>query len=567
MPTPGAPEYNEPQIGYSPLPDVHISPREMNVPVEAFGGGQSRAAENQAVDQFGNDIAEIGKAQKQRADDTAMIDANSQTMKFKQGLLYGTQATDAQPATPGALNIHGKDAFGISGDYAQKFDDFTNNIASSLTPDQQTLYMKLAANQKEDLASTLEKHTYQETQNYNDEVVKNGLSVNRDEAVLNYNDPDKVSDAIDSQKRILTDNAQKKGLPPEELQAQLNQVTSSTYQGVIDRMLANNQDQLARDFYDQHKDEITDAGVRTALDKALNEGNMRGESQRLVDDMESKKMTPDQAQDYFKTIENPELRDKVQERYKNDIMEKKRAQQENQSDLFRGAYNTLQKNGSLDAVSPNVMAAMTPEQQESLQKSQRQLIEGTQSVTAPSTYYKLTQMAQKDPKGFQNLNLMQYQPDLSPSDFKHFANAQADAQKGDSTKLNGILSNKQIVDDVLASSGVDPHAKATSGAGKQAAEFSLAVNQQVQQLETSTGKKVTSDDVKSIAKQQMMNVTTGEHWYGNSKKPMYQVGPNDNVVIPPKDSDQITQALQKRGISPNTQNMREMYLRGLKSGG
>lgn len=557
---PSAPEYNQPTVQYDALPNVSVPIKDMNAPLEAFGGGASRAAEDTAFDKFGDEIATIGKDEQQKADDAAAIDAYNKTMSYKQGLLYGTQATDTDPATPGALNIHGKDALNLSGDYSQKFDDFTSDVSSTMTPNQQALYTKLASQQKEDLMGTIERHTYQETQNYNDQVVQNGLAVNKNEAVLNYMDSDKVDDAVDMQQRLIRDNAQKKGLAPEELQDQLQTTTSDTYKAVINRMLSNQQDQQAKQYYDDHRDDFTGADA-SVLEKSLEEGNLRGSSQRIVDSMEAQKMSPDQAMDYFKTIQDPDLRDKVQERYKNDQLEQKRITEDNQTQLYQAAYNQMKNDKSLDNVAPNVMAAMTPAQQSGLQSSLKQIIEGVPATTDIPTWYKLNQMATTDRQNFLQANLLQYDSKLSPTDFKYFAKMQSDANKGDTRALDGFMSKNQVVNDVLTSAGVNPKSNR-----EESAQFANSVDQQVQQYEQQTGKRATNDDVRNIANRQMLNVTTSEHWYGDTTKHLFQMGPNDDVVVPQTETAKITAALQKHGQPVNDTAIKNIYIKKLKGG-
>lgn len=563
MPT--VPSLEAPSIQYQPGPQEKVSAQSS---LDDFGGGQASKEMSAGVDAVAGAVKSVGDVIKQKADDAVAIDAYTKTMAYKQGLLYGTPQTDTNPATPGALNLHGKDALSLTNDYSQKFDDYTNTIMTGMTPDQQMLYGKIRAQQKEDLTGTLEKHTYSETQAYNDDVVKSGIAVNRDEAVLNYQDPQKIAQAIDMQQRLIRDNASKKGLPPEEVQQQLEAVTSDTHQAVINRLLANQQDVQAKAYFDAHKDQISGADA-TVLEKSLEEGNLRAQSQKFVDGMESKNLTPQQAIDQIKTIDDPKLRDAVNERYKQDDLEKKRLVADNQVQLYQGAYNTMTQAKSLDAIPPNVMRALTPSQQDSLKSSYKQLIEGVPPTTDPARYYAIDKQIASDPVAFQKRNLMEDQPFLAPNVFQKFADMQKDSQKGNSKTLDGYMSDKAVVDGVLTQNGIDPTAKPSNNTGKQAAQFRSMVDTQVQQLEAQTGKKASNEDIRNISNKLMINVVTDKGVFYDTTKHQFQLQPGEeakDIVVPKADQAAIVQKLQKRGLPTDKDSINRIYLKGLNSG-
>lgn len=562
MPT--VPIDNTPQIDYRPSSNIRVP---TDAPLSALGGGAPSDAIEKGVDAVGKATTDIGEDIKKKADDASTIDAYTKLMQKKQDYLYGyTDPNGVQQ--PGALQQKGKDALGLTGVYAPKFDNYADQVQQNMTPDQTAMFQKIRSQQKEDLVGTLEKHTYQELQTYSDDVTKAGIQVNQNEAIQNYSNPDKVQQSIDMQQTLIRDNAQKKGLPPEMVQQQLQDAESSTWREAINRAQANQQDVLAKQIYDDHKDQITGTD-KIVLEKSLEEGSLRSQSQKIVDDMETKNMSPSTAQDYFKTIQDPQLRDKVEERYKMDLLEKKRMTEDNQTQLFQGAYNTLQQAKSLDAIPPNVMRALTPAQQNELKSAQKQIIEGTPATTDLGTYYNLAQMATEDRQKFMSTNLLQYQSKLSPTDFKKFADMQTGVKKGDPSKLDGFMSDKQVVDSVLGDAGINPAAKPTNADGKKANDFRNQVDIQVQQFEQRTGKKATNDDIRQIAKQQMINVTVPGKIFGTNQKHLFEMTPDDqsNLIVPKTDADQITSALQKKRMPVTPENVRQAYMRGLKQGG
>lgn len=551
---PQVPSYDGPQINYQGAPGVRVS---TDAPLEAFGGGATQAAVGQAGVGLGNEITKIGDQEQQKANDSVAIDAYAKTMAYKQNLLYDPN--------DGALNKRGKDAFGITQDYGSQFDKFADDVSKSMTPDQLEAYQKIRVQQKDDLTGTLEKHTFTEAQNYQDEVTKSGISANRDEAVLNYQDTDKVNQAIDMQKNLVLHNAQMKGLGTDSdmVKQQLEAVTSDTNQAVINRMLSNQQDMAAKAYYDSKKDipgQFSGADKAT-LEKTLEEGSLRGESQRFVDQMESQKLSPDQAMEKIKTIDDPQLRDKVNERYKNDQLEAKRLTEDRQVQLYQGAYNTMTQAKSLDAIPPNVMLSLTPAQQNELKSSYKTMMEGVPVKTDLPTYYKLD-----DNKVLQNTNLLEYASKLSPTDFEKLADRQKDIKAGKTDKVDGFESDKDAVNSVLKTAGISIDPKNSDYIAARSAIDSAVIAQK-----QATGKSfLNNDELRTIAKQQTIKHITDNGLLWNTTKRAYQLSPEDQsstpVVVPDAESAQITKALKARNLPTTQENISKYYLKGIQSG-
>jgi hypothetical protein len=94
-----------------------------------------------------------------------------------------------------------------------------------------------------------------------------------------------------------------------------------THVGVIDRLLANDQDLAAKQYYDAHKADVTGAAT-IAVERALEEGSTRGESQRQADTITAKAATLGDALTQVRAIADPKVRDATEERVRKFFSEK-----------------------------------------------------------------------------------------------------------------------------------------------------------------------------------------------------------------------------------------------------
>jgi hypothetical protein len=258
MPT--VPTYGDNVVRQRPYPDARVTP---SAPAEAFGGGR---ASEERITNAAVGLIDTGQQlylhEKKKADDLATTDAYNKTLQLKNDLFWNPQS--------GAMTRRGKDAFGVVDEYGSKFDEAADQIQSSLSNNEQRdMYEKMRLHVKTELLDQLEKHTFQESKAYDDQTTEAGINAQRDNAVLNYNDPAAVAGSLNMQKALLVAHAQRNGLSEDSdaVKEKLSQVTSATHAAVMERMLFNGQLGLAQNYYKTLKTQAGDTNPITLPDE------------------------------------------------------------------------------------------------------------------------------------------------------------------------------------------------------------------------------------------------------------------------------------------------------------
>lgn len=555
---PQVPVGNEQQITkVQAAPNVRVS---TDAPLEAFGGGGSAAAAGQAAVGLGKQAFDIAHEEKQKADDVATTEAYTKTVALRNQLMYDSKS--------GAMNRKGKDAFGVSEEYGNKFKQGADAIQESLTSDdQREMYNKIRANEQRDLDSSLTKHTFMEAQAYDKETTVASLATAREDAVMNYQNPGKVQESLNMQKALIESHATRNGLPPEAVKQQLMDATSKTHEGVINRMLANGQDLAASKYYKEVKPLILGSDA-TQLEKALEEGTIRGSSQREAlaivgkgDDLTASMQAVDK-------IKDPKIQDATRERVKQRFQERETATKYASEQNFRTAYTIAEKTRSKDSIPPDVWQAMEPHQRASVDA----YLKKPDAPTNWNEYYNLKTMAGSTAlrDKFVKTDLMTYRHQLADPEFKELVQAQAEARKGDTKIIDGFRNDQQIVNDALAEAGIDHTPKQGSNDAKLVNRFRKKVDEQVQSFAETNGKKPNNGEMQQIVDTLMVKGVTEKGFFWNTSKRVFELERGvdkhfdfDVKDVPNHERQKIESALKANGIEVTDDLIVQYYRRAI----
>lgn len=525
-----------------------------NAPIEAFGGGQEKTTE--AFNQVIGAGQQLVEQEKKKADDVAATDAYAKTVALKNKLFWDP--------TDGAMTKSGKDAFGVVDEYGQKFKDGTDEIANGLSNDaQKAMYSQIQTREGNDLNDILQRHVFTESKKFQDDTVKAGVTAAQDDAVSNYQNPGKIADNIDLQKTIIMKNAAMNGWSPEQAQVAVEQAQSGTHRQVLERILANGDDEVASQYYKTIKDQMigTDS---IAVEKALDEGSIRGESQRTVNDMEARGLDFKSQIAEAKQISDPKLQDKVIERVKINQSLDDQARRDSDEKIALTAANLIDKGGSFDDLPPAQAAQLSPAMRTSLQRYSQDTIEGKFVATDPQVYYQLRTMLE-DPaqraKAIQ-YNLLQNVNDIEGGQLKSLMDLQAGLKNKNAAttkQLDGFQTDRDVVNGVLREANIPT--KSGKNVSLPAAQFYEQVDKAVIAQEQKTGKKANNDDLRKISTDLMTKVITdrGTFWDTTKRKFELQPGENFEIDVPPTEAAKIKTKLQLRGIQPTDDNVMKIY--------
>ncbi len=565
MPT--VPRY-EAGVQEKPLPAARVTTDAPSL--EAFGGGASALAVGQETQRLGDLSYKLAEAEKAKADDIATIEFQTKLSSKKQELFW-------DPKT-GAFGRKGKDALGAREDYGSQFDKYADDLEKGLSSNtQREMARKIRMKERLELDGQIEHHTFGEMQTFQKQTVQAGIATARNDGILNYSDPAKVQDSIRLQEALIYQDAA--GKPPAMLQYEIETARSKTHSEVVTRMLDNGQDLTAKAHFEQNRAMFTGEDA-AKMEKSLKEGSLRGESQRQSDAILAKHSDMQSALAEAKQVQDPHIRDAVTERVKDEFGLRKVAETQRVESLYKNAADIIDKTGNVDQIPPAQWSQFPLSDRAALKAYAKNRREGTQPETSWGDYYGLKIQA-SNPQGreeFKKMNLMPYRPIMADAEFKDLITLQTGLRNGDEKAgkaLDGFMTDQQIVNDSLLAAGID----STPTAGKKDAtrvmNFRRQVDVQVRAVQERTGKKATNEEVQSIVDNLMVKGVTEEHWYGNKKKPAFELADGEKLDltvkdIPKGDRAKIEEALKRRNIAVTEDKILDLYsrkLKGMVSGG
>lgn len=533
----------ERQIATHALPGVRLGAQ---TSARTFGGALGEAA------------FQLGLEEKQKADQVAVLDADRELIEHETTTLHDPQK--------GALNRRGRDAFGLPEEVLGGFDAKAAEIEKRLTNDQQRYsFRRSAIARRLDLDRTVQRHVAGQIKAFDDQTTESYIANETDSAIAS-GDPERISLGLDRTRAALVDHQRRNGLPDVWLNQKIAAVSTKVHGGTIERLLANGQDVAAKAYYDAHKDEINGAAL-PQIEKAIEVGSTRGESQRQADAILLKHRDLGAAIAAARKIDNPTVRDATETRVKDYFATARAAEEERRTQAFRRAARALEQGGGvMERVSPGDIALLAddPGKLHALETRSRQVREGVEPVTDYQRYYDLMGLASEDAtrSKFLRTDLMEHRHELSNRHFEELTRLQSTLRSGkaEDETLDGYRTKKQVVDDALASVKIDPTPKPGTKNAEKVNVFRRRVDEEVLALQRQTGKKATSKDVQEIVDRLMIQgKVPGSGYIFDDTKRLYELKPGEGFAvdadeIPIAEREKIEQALKRNGrpVTPAT---------------
>lgn len=534
----------EREVTTAPLPGVRLNAQ---TSARTFGAS------------LGSAVADIAEREIDKADQIAVLEADRRLVETETALLH-------DPKT-GALNRRGRDAFAVPEEALGAFDAQVAAIEQGLRGDRQRLaFRRSATGRRLDLDRALQRHVAGEIKAYDSAQTDAYLSNELAAGIAAAGDADRIALAGERLRAAVVDHAARNGLPPEWVQQKTGETQTKLHGGVIERLLATQQDRAAAAYYDAHKDSIVGT-ERARLEKALEVGSTRGESQRQADAILAQYPDRAAALTAAKAIAEPAVRDAVETRLRQAFADREQARAERERTLFRNAATAVERTGDTTQVAPSVWAELEPAHRTALETRARQVREGVEPVTNYQRYYDLMGLASADETRhkFVQVDLMQYRGELSNRHFEELARLQGSLRTGTKADeaLDGYRTKKQIVDDSMRTIGLDP--TVTDKTSKKKAEqvnlFRRRVDEEILALQAQTGKKATGQDVQTIVDNLLIKGTVpGSGWLWDDSKRLYELKPGEAIdipadEIPPSERAKIEEALKRRNVAVTPANI------------
>lgn len=515
----------------------------------------------------------MGIVQKARedADQVAVLNADKELSALETDILYNPET--------GAYNKKGKDAFGLPETVSEDWKKGADKIAESLSnPVQRAAFQRSVNSRYGDIDRQLQKHVGVEMSKYDDETTSAYIANERSAAVMNYQDPERVEMAKQRQQAAIMDHAKRNGLPEEWAKQKIQDTTSKTNTDIVNRMLANGDDLNAKKYFDANKEQFQGDDI-AAVEKNLEEGSLRGESQRQSDEIVRKyggSLTA--AMEQVKKIQDPKIRDATQERVKSEFALKEVADRERRQKMQTQATNILDQTGNIDQIPPAMWNQFELSERAALKAYAKAKAAGTEVPTSWQDYYDLRRMAEAPAlrDKFKSMNLMEYRGKLADTEFKQIADLQAGLLKGDDKtlkELDGFRTDSQIVEDAWRQIGMS-----TSKDAEAYATFRRKVDEVVQSEQARTGKKLGNNEIQAVVDNLTVQGVTEKGIFWDSTKRVYELEDNESIEItindvPKTERSRIEAALRRRGLPVNDRTVIGLYgekiqrQRGASNGG
>jgi soluble lytic murein transglycosylase len=163
------------------------------------------------------------------ADNAALIAAEAQLSDWKTSTMFDQQA--------GVYSRKGRNALDITNQTMPQFDQQADKLGQSLTNERQKArWQQIVASQRTGLNSELNRYEFGERQRFYDETDEASLNSATTAAAAYYQDPGQVAYYQNKGARVIAANGQRKGLPLEAINQNVQAFNSNVAVSVIDRM-------------------------------------------------------------------------------------------------------------------------------------------------------------------------------------------------------------------------------------------------------------------------------------------------------------------------------------------
>lgn len=499
MPT--AKRYGAQQVGVDPLRGGQKTAA-ATATSEGAGLEAARAQVGESIAAFGTQAARLGiaaftniqKQERARADEVALLNAQNQ--------LDAWEITRLHDPETGAYNIKGKDSFTLPETIDADFQKVTSEIDKGLaTPEQRIAFAKIKSNRAANVAVGVRRHVAGEMRQYEaqelDATLNNAINL----ASANSQDPRRIGEEIARGETAINQMATRQGVSPEAKQRQLETFRSGAHLGVINNLLAQEQDKAAAIYYSEAKDQI-EGTRRDEIEKALKLGGTKREAFKLADDILAEGGTLTEQRDKARKIEDPDTRQMVEQRLEHqDAVNDKAKRDAEKADTLK-ATNLVER-GGFGAIPADLLSRLEPGLRSSLFHYSIAKAKGIPVETNPSVLYGYMRMAAKEPQKFIETNLLENIDKLSESDLQRLSGLQLSLEQGKQAaaekELGGFRARQEIVDNTLTQYGIESRPGQQSAGEKNAvAQLQRMLDRRIEAEQAATGKKVTNAQIQTL---------------------------------------------------------------------
>lgn len=418
---PRVPTYDSFQATPNTLPQNRF-----DAPAMADTAGRQAQETGRALLSTGGQLGQIALDMQREANKVKIDDAMNQAVKAR---------TDTQIE---ALQLQGRNALerpdgkSLPDEYDEKLQQQLDAIEQGLGNDaQKSAFRQQVAQIKRQMYGSLSAHMVEQQKVLRNETWEATLTTAANQAGMLWGDKAMVEQSAGAIRTTVDEMAAANGWDDKIKQAKLAAALSPMHAAVVQGMVDGDRVDLARAYYEANADSMT-LGVRERAMRLLEVGDFERKTQDAADALWA--LNDGNAVEALKTAREKysgKEEDAIVTRLKTLDAEKTTLRERAQRDAGDAAWG-LYADGK--KIPPSVLVAMDGRDRLALRRTMRAEAEaraaGTTVKTDPNVYYALSIASATDPN-FKSEDLRRYADKLSPGDFRHFVNLQANTQKPD----------------------------------------------------------------------------------------------------------------------------------------
>lgn len=230
------PTYDTPQVAARPLPVPQLT----GASPAGFGGALGRGLAD-----LGGQLANIGLAEKAKADSLAVDIAIGKLNNARSELLFGAE---------GAYRREGKDALHVVDQYGTQFRAAGEQLLAEMANDEQRASFRgFFEHQIGQVSNELSRYQLGRMEEYDDRETNATLQSSIDKAARYFNDPARIAEAIGEVRAVLGGRADRKGWSDTQLLAAITTEVSRLHGNVLQQFISQGLGQQAQAYLDKYR--------------------------------------------------------------------------------------------------------------------------------------------------------------------------------------------------------------------------------------------------------------------------------------------------------------------------
>lgn len=465
------PAYNQNKVGVSKVAQGY---EHVNANASSFGvSGFNQLA--QGFNAISNAADEIWQKEQEKNARALLLEANTELNKWKESRLYDPNE--------GYFAKKGKDAIGFSKEVIADFDNSVKEINKKFGNNKalKQRFQYMAENTKQRVSANVYNHDKQQTLIWRDNVHETALESNLNEAIANRNNNDGLKSSLANIKNVIRSHSEEIGEDNKLTEHRIKKVISGVHTDIIQIMLEE-KNINAKKYFETHKAEILPE-IKAKLLEQINVNDIDNKARMHADKIFSMGLSYDEQLKEAQKIKDTKTYDAVIDR----LDEKERKQQyikrQQYNEKLEQAWTNFEQDPSLD----NIPANLDFNDRQSMRKYAKASLTGEDIKTDLNKYYDLYNLSVSNPNEFKQINLRQYQPYLSSSDFKFFVKQQG--KRPDDIEYTQFIGNSEKI-----KKAVD----AFKLGDDDEEDFIKTIENLTNELENQKGRKATKEEISKI---------------------------------------------------------------------